>query len=747
MGGWGHASARANRAIFLPLVLAFVTDAWALVSIPYTRERFPVQCQPGNCFYVDAVNGSDASDGTTRGTAWKTLQRGASGAPGGATVLVADGLYTSTTGASNVLFINKPGTPEKWTTFAALPGHRPIVQVPRGAYYGIGVPPGAHHVLVDGFEIVGPAQSMTLEEAAQNNDGSTRLYNEQCVAIGGGNLPQPYDIIIRNSVLHDCPGGAIIHFAADSVFILSNHIYNNGWYTVFGGAGINVVHQADAVGSTDVGGYRSYIVGNLLERNWNYLSWKGASPPLVGKICDGDGIIIDANKHTQAGVGPGDVTGVPYTGRTYVANNIVRDSGAQGINAFISAHVDFVNNTTYNSLLTETCNIHGEISVTDSADINVINNVAINLNGKSAVASNSGFFDYNVWDGGSPNATQLGPHGIRGDAHLTAPAQGDFTPSRTSPALDSGSSVLAPAVDFFGNPRPPSQVDRGAIQVSGTGPDLNQHGLTGSWFEEASSGQGVEVEVFPNPSSGTGLAFVSWFTYDTVIGGAERQRWYTALGQVVTGQPNASLTIYQNTGGNFNAPPVTNAQAIGTATLSFSTCTSGQLSYTFTDGTGRTGTIPLTRLTQNVTCSTTTPYPTNADFALSGNWFGGAATSGQGFTAEVNPNSGAFFLAWYTYMPNGVAAGAGGQRWYTALGNFTPGLRSIPVTVYETTGGMFDAPTPAGQKTVAVGTGTMAFQSCSAATFNYNFIGGTSIGLSGTINLIRVGPVPPGCTS
>jgi YVTN family beta-propeller protein len=277
-----------------------------------------------------------------------------------------------------------------------------------------------------------------------------------------------------------------------------------------------------------------------------------------------------------------------------------------------------------------------------------------------------------------------------------------------------------------------------------TKPDLNQHGLTGSWYEPVTSGQGVEVEVFANPSSGTGSTFVSWFTYDTVAGGAERQRWYTAQGPVVTGQPNALLTIYQNTGGNFNAPPVTNAQAVGTATLSFDTCSSGQLSYIFTDGTGRTGTMPLTRMTQNVTCSTSTPYPTNADFALSGNWYT-AATSGQGFTAEVNPNSGAIFSAWYTYMPNGAAAGTAGQRWYTAQGAFAPGMGTIPVTIYETTGGIFDTPTPPGQRTVPVGTGTMAFQSCSAATFSYNFTGGTSSGLLGTITLSRVGPLPQGC--
>ena len=53
---------------------------------------------------------------------------------------------------------------------------------------------------------------------------------------------------------------------------------------------------------------------------------------------------------------------------------------------------------------------------------------------------------------------------------------------------------------------------------------------------------------------------MSWFTFDTANGGAERQRWYTLQGEVVTGQSNASLTIYQNTGGNFNAAPVTNAR-------------------------------------------------------------------------------------------------------------------------------------------------------------------------------------------
>jgi hypothetical protein len=282
-------------------------------------------------------------------------------------------------------------------------------------------------------------------------------------------------------------------------------------------------------------------------------------------------------------------------------------------------------------------------------------------------------------------------------------------------------------------------------------PDLNQHGLTGSWYEPVKSGQGFEFEVYP--STGTGLAFLSWFTFDTVAGGEDSQRWYTAQGPVVTGQPNASLTIYQNTDGNFNAPPATAANGVGTVILSLFTCTDAHISYSFSDGTGRTGNIALSRLLPNVTCSTTTPYSTNADFALSGNWFD-SAIMGQGFTIEVNPNlmnpsAGAVFAAWYTYAPMGAGAGAAGQRWYTAQStqSFTAGMRSIPVSIYETTGGIFNTPTPAGQHTVAVGTGTLAFQSCTAATFNYNFTGGSSSSLSGTINLSRVGPVPPGCIS
>jgi hypothetical protein len=274
-------------------------------------------------------------------------------------------------------------------------------------------------------------------------------------------------------------------------------------------------------------------------------------------------------------------------------------------------------------------------------------------------------------------------------------------------------------------------------------PGLNQHGLGGVWYEPASSGQGFALEVFPDLSGpGSGLVAGGWFTYDVAPGGADKQRWYTISGPMSNGAASAAVTIYRNIGGNFDAGPRTSAESVGTGTLSFSTCDAGQLAYTFTDG--RTGSIALARITSNVECSPAAAGPPNADFGLSGNWFN-EPTSGQGLVVEVNPASGVLFLAWYTYAPDGAASGAAGQRWYTGQGAYTAGARSIAVTLYETKGGVFDTPTPAGQTTTAVGTATLTFASCASAALAYAFTGGSSAGISKTIALQRAGPAPAGC--
>jgi hypothetical protein len=275
--------------------------------------------------------------------------------------------------------------------------------------------------------------------------------------------------------------------------------------------------------------------------------------------------------------------------------------------------------------------------------------------------------------------------------------------------------------------------------------DLNHHGLTGSWFRPSNNGQGVELEVYQDLiGPGTGFLQGGWFTYDyKAPDGAAGQRWYTFSGNVPTGQATASLTLYQNTGGNFDAPPITSAAQVGSVQLTAVDCTHLTLAYAFADGSARSGAIDLVRLTPNVTCSNIGPDTIEADFGYSGNWFD-RMTSGQGIVLELNRIAPVVFFAWYTYAPNGQPLGEMGQRWYTGQASYAPGARSLLATLYETSGGLFDQSPPM-TTTVPVGRATATFTSCTALELTYNFSAGSSAGSSRTIEMSRVGPAPADC--
>jgi YVTN family beta-propeller protein len=276
--------------------------------------------------------------------------------------------------------------------------------------------------------------------------------------------------------------------------------------------------------------------------------------------------------------------------------------------------------------------------------------------------------------------------------------------------------------------------------------NLDQRGLTGSWYQPTTSGQGFILEVSPDVNgAGNGFLSAGWFTYDVTAAGG--QRWYTLQGSVSNTNSVASLTIGATTaGGNFAAGPVVTAVSVGTAKLQFSDCSHGQLNYTFSDGSNRTGTIPLLRLTPNTTCGITGDNGASAgSYLLSGNWYD-PATSGQGFSFDINPATSILSAAWYTYAPSAQGiTGVASQRWYSLQTNlFSNGSTSISgVPIIATSGGIFHDPTTA--TNAKVGTANIQFTSCSAMTLTYNFTSGLNQGLSGTLNLQRTGPAPANC--
>jgi hypothetical protein len=436
-----------------------------MVAVP--ARTGPVTCT-ASCRYVDAVSGNDAADGRSPSSAWRTLKRAAAGVQPGFTVLVMSGTYT-TDGSEEPLLLATSGTADAWITFAAAPGQHPVIQIPRGpgAWNGIHLL-GASYVVVDGFEIVGQNGSITPAEAAAN-DGSQAVLNAACLYVDGvggdrAHPALPHHVVIRNNDLHHCSGGGIVVSVADVLTIAYNHVHDDAWWTVFGESGIGLYHLTDASGAAAPGPYRNYVVGNVVHGNRNELPWNGAGRAAPG-IYDGNGIILDDGNHTQPAAGRWDVQGVPYTGRTYVANNVAYRNGGRGIHVFASAHVDVVNNTTWDDLLTPSPHItFGEIDAQSSSDVVILNDVAVNLGGKDVNLADGNLYDYDVWQGTS--VPVRGPHDVVADPLLANPAGGDFTPRPGSPVLASGTTRLAPALDLLGNPRPASAVDRGAIQVS-----------------------------------------------------------------------------------------------------------------------------------------------------------------------------------------------------------------------------------------------------------------------------------------
>ena len=277
--------------------------------------------------------------------------------------------------------------------------------------------------------------------------------------------------------------------------------------------------------------------------------------------------------------------------------------------------------------------------------------------------------------------------------------------------------------------------------------DLDQFGITGSWFDPATSGQGFEINVIPDLNGpGQGFFFAGWFTYDVTAPGG--RRWYGVSGNITNSNPVASLQIYDVEGGNFASPPVVGAHSVlGQATFSMSDCDTASFTYQFTDGSGRTGTIPLTRIAPNITCgSNGNNGAGSSDYLLSGSWYD-PATSGQGFLIDINPNIDLFAGAWYTFVRNGEALGGpASQDWFTLQNDsFINGNSSLSnIAIVEASGGVFNNPTPVTR--TQVGTVSIVFHSCTSMTLTYAFTAGSNTGLSGSIALQRIGDPPAGCS-
>lgn len=143
--------------------------------------------------------------------------------------------------------------------------------------------------------------------------------------------------------------------------------------------------------------------------------------------------------------------------------------------------------------------------------------------------------------------------------------------------------------------------------AEGSSPFAINYGHTGSWYNPMTGGQGFSIEVVVDPDTGQpDQLVVYWFTFSAGDpGGAETQRWFQAQGPI--DGDHAVMGVLRVTGGVFDDPAPVDPATVGTATVTFTSCSEGALEYALDlDGDGSmetSGQIPIQRLTPDVTCT------------------------------------------------------------------------------------------------------------------------------------------------
>jgi hypothetical protein len=420
---------------------------------------------PAVTYYVSG-SGSDSANGLCTATAFLTLQHAANLTQPGDTVYVMNGTYTNSCPSCDVLDIYNPGTPNNWITYQAYPGQTP--QISFNGWEAIFFEPTAAYIQISGFTVVGNNYNVTLAQAlAQSYTNPDPALNGNCIALDGRKgtaTVRPNHIKILNNTVYACGGGGIGTAWSDYVTISGNTIYDSAWYSIYGASGISTWENWNSDSST---GYKMIITGNRIFGNANLVPTLGSAV-----ATDGEGIIVDSTRNSayQASIGLD-----PYTGRTYIANNVIYLNGSAAIEVFESNHVDVVNNSSYQDVYVSAVSGRGEMNANEATDVNVFNNIFYSASGQNPVTvccnATQIDLDYNIYFGGSNYAgTVSGPHDLTTDPLYVDPADANrpivnLSVSPNSPAVGSGTSNLAPSTDFAGNPRPGSKgYDRGAYQ-------------------------------------------------------------------------------------------------------------------------------------------------------------------------------------------------------------------------------------------------------------------------------------------
>jgi parallel beta-helix repeat protein len=482
-------------------------------------------------YYVDD-QGSDTNPGT-ESQPYKTINKAIASVDAGGTVYVMDGIYTDESAGEpfvsfyedatqqdsagnnyvfsngenlnnpHVVTINKAGNEtDGYITVKNYPNHRPkIIFDGQG---GIKLGPNANYVIVEGFEVEGPSQSITYNQAIMNRRNRVTLKesinqnNNNYSYFSGKGIWGGYDdhhhIIIRNNIVHDTPGSGIRFNDSDYITIENNTIYNTTWWTSSASSAVvfaETIAVSDDDNTTDI---KMIIRGNTVYNNWNRIPFymssfpDNAQPPNgnygnagYSTILDGQGLYVTRSDPN-------------YNGTFLFENNLCVNNGKNGINFDRSNASSALirNNTIYfngaHDLVQDiSVSVEGNprhdgqkvagIKANFVNNVTVVNNIVETRFGNYSAlelfnVEGSRFVNNNIFVNGSiswgennpSNMIDVSPEFVNptelsDDASIMSDWETymdnvDFSLLATSPAINAGMSEYSPQSDILGNARP-----------------------------------------------------------------------------------------------------------------------------------------------------------------------------------------------------------------------------------------------------------------------------------------------------
>ncbi len=464
-----------------------------------------IQLVTAQDFYVSDSNGSDNNSGTIE-SPFKTINKGISMVSAGGTVYVMEGIYqnanygtvdpSTNTNMDNphVVTINKSGAEGAYITLRNYPGHTPKIQFDgRG---GIVISNNMNYIIVEGFEVEGPAQDIDYDmaeadrnykiEMAEDEDDSTN-YNHSYFGGKGiwGGYGAHHNIIIRNNIVHDTCGSAIRFNDSDHILIENNIVYNSNWWTSSASSAI-VLAESVAVSGDNTNDIKMIIRGNIVYNNWNRIRFyvtqlpdnSGNNNPNYGtanfqSIWDGQGIYVTRSDPD-------------YNGTFLFENNLCLNNGKNGINFdhSHSASAIYQNNTLYyngvHEIIQDISEAEGNpahrgqkvggIKANHVLNATVVNNIIMTRDNEfSALQLNNVYGSRVATDNIIVNGTYAWPATESNnlinvdpmfnsapetvDGPLTIEGT-DFSLTEGSPAINAGNPSYSPTHDIEGNPRP-----------------------------------------------------------------------------------------------------------------------------------------------------------------------------------------------------------------------------------------------------------------------------------------------------